>query len=561
MSLLVETTVKVSLILVFALALMPLVGRRSAALRHVVLSVAITCAAVVPFAGLVTPSWHLPVRVVSVLPDAIVPIGARPEASVVLARELWIREAAPAETDALSLVGAALMTIWVGGAAFGVVVLLYGLARLGRMTSRAERIADATWVDHAEVLRREFGFRRPVVLLQSSHPTLLVTWGLIRPKVSLPAVAQTWRADRVSLVLSHELAHVRRGDWIVQLTAELLRALYWFNPLCWMACTRLRQESEQACDDVVLNRGVEGSEYATHLVEIARDLQEHRTWLPVLAMAHTSGFERRVRAMLNVRLNRRPVSRSVCSAIFVAWLGVTIPIAGLAAAQTAFARFAGSVADPQNGLLPGVTLMLTNVQTNARHEVRSDHTGRYEFTGLAPGEYLLETRLPGFSVLYGKLTLAGQNVEQDLTLQVGTLQETVTVRASASQGETSSPLDPRVQEEIERKKILRAAAKCPGVPNRSGPAIGGNLRAPMKIADAKPVYPDALRIAGVGGTVVLSGRIGTEGRLDELNVVSASHADLASAAVEAVQQWQFDSTLLNCVAVEVGITVTVHFEQ
>ena len=96
------------------------------------------------------------------------------------------------------------------------------------------------------------GCDRPVTLLQSSHPSLLVTWGLARPKMILPSAAGAWTDERARVVLSHELAHIRRGDWIVQLSAELLRAFYWFNPLLWVACRQLRLESEHACDDEVM---------------------------------------------------------------------------------------------------------------------------------------------------------------------------------------------------------------------------------------------------------------------------------------------------------------------
>ncbi len=78
---------------------------------------------------------------------------------------------------------------------------------------------------------RELGIRSPVRLLESDHPSLLVTWGFVRPKVIIPRVARTWSDDRIAVVLRHELAHIRRGDWLVQIGGELLRAIYWFNPL------------------------------------------------------------------------------------------------------------------------------------------------------------------------------------------------------------------------------------------------------------------------------------------------------------------------------------------
>jgi beta-lactamase regulating signal transducer with metallopeptidase domain len=144
------------------------------------------------------------------------------------------------------------------------------------------------WSEVAVELSEGYGLKRPIALLQSDHPSLLVTWGIARPKVILPVSAQAWPDDRIRVVLTHELAHISRGDWLVQVSAELLRAIYWFNPLLWIACRRLRLESEHACDDEVMRRGVGGPDYAGHLVELARALHQRRhIWFPA-AMARPS---------------------------------------------------------------------------------------------------------------------------------------------------------------------------------------------------------------------------------------------------------------------------------
>ena len=129
-----------------------------------------------------------------------------------------------------------------------------------------------------------------------------VTWGLLRPRVLLPACATQWSEERKRLVLAHELAHVHRADWFVHLAAKLACAVYWFNPLFWMAYNRLCRESEQACDDAVLKLGVDRRDYATHLLEIARALSVDRGLGTALAMARPSNIERRFRALLDARL-------------------------------------------------------------------------------------------------------------------------------------------------------------------------------------------------------------------------------------------------------------------
>ena len=138
---------------------------------------------------------------------------------------------------------------------------------------------------------------------------MLATWGVVSPAIILPAGAEDWGQDRVDAVLHHELAHILRADWVVAITAHMLRAIYWINPLLWIACRQLRLEGERACDDIVLTAGISGAEYATHLLDVARESARPRhPWSPAIAIAHHSMLEGRIRAMLNARVNREPLS-------------------------------------------------------------------------------------------------------------------------------------------------------------------------------------------------------------------------------------------------------------
>jgi beta-lactamase regulating signal transducer with metallopeptidase domain len=91
----------------------------------------------------------------------------------------------------------------------------------------------------------------------------------LRPALLLPAGAEDWPDQRLRVVLHHELAHVQRNDWMIQIIAELVRAAYWFNPICWMTIRRLVRESEHACDDMALNCGISGNDYAEQLLAVA----------------------------------------------------------------------------------------------------------------------------------------------------------------------------------------------------------------------------------------------------------------------------------------------------
>ncbi len=86
------------------------------------------------------------------------------------------------------------------GAGISALILIVGLGRLAWVASSARRVDGGRWTAAAAEIAREYGLRRPVALLQSDHPALLVTWGFISPKVILPRTAQDWTDARIRVV-------------------------------------------------------------------------------------------------------------------------------------------------------------------------------------------------------------------------------------------------------------------------------------------------------------------------------------------------------------------------
>ena len=553
----------VTLLVLCALICTAALRRRSAAVRHWVLAAAIACAAVLPVLQPLVPQWPAG----RVAATAFMPMNF-PKARAVRAQpsaDTTIQQT-PDEQPA-----GIWRPVWVAGIALSMFGLAVGFLRLRWLASRARVIHGGRWYAAAQDAARQIGLRRRVTLLQSSHPSLLVTWGALRPKIILPDGAEDWPDERVRTVLLHEIAHIKRGDWVWQIAAEALRAVYWFNPILWLAGRQLRQESERACDDVVLQLGVSPSEYAAHLLAVARVTALNRRAIfpqfPAPAMVQPSSLERRIVTMLKPNIDRRPASAWGRVAAGSGILMVAASIAVLAAAAQAVATFSGSVVDPMSLGVPRVTLVLTHQQTKAKHEVRSDEKGMFEVAGLPAGVYDLEAKLPGFAMLTGQVQLSGLDVQRTLKLELGALQETVTVRHSASQPPPPPPPPPR-------PPSRGASGGVPGgVPGGVADGVGGaqskpcspstaggNIRPPAKIRDVRPQYPAHLAANGIGGTVFLEARIGTEGYVKDVTVVETPHADLAKAAADAVRHWQFTPTLLNCVRTDVTMMVRVTFE-
>lgn len=261
--------------------------------------------------------------------------------------------------------------------------------------------------------------------------------------------------------------------------------------------------------------------------------------------------------MLNARLNRRPLTRAVRLTIAAALAALTVPIAAIA--QNQFSTFSGTVTDETNRYLPDTRLVLirTNSASTAKYEVKSDATGHFEFVGLQAGDYKLLVDQRGFTPLADLVTISGADVTRRITLHLASLEESITM--------TTMPGPPDANRE-QRQQLARLKAQamrqkveaaCAAGPTPGD--VGGNIAVPFKLVDVKPVYPEQLKTDGIGGLVTLDAVIATDGTVRDVKTIAAESPDLERAAIDAVRQWEFSTTYLNCTPVEVRMKVTAKF--
>ena len=288
--------------------------RGSAAARHLVWCLALGGATALPLLALVVPGWKP--AFLAVLRPAETAWGMVP--------------AAPA-LPSLSL-AMALAVVWAGGAAVVLARLALGLRAAARLARHAEVVDDPAWTGLLERLGQAMEVGRPVTLLRSTEAAMPLTWGARRPSILLPAEADAWPEERRRVVLLHELAHVARRDCLVQTLAMVCCAAYWFHPGAWWAARKMREEREQACDDRVLAAGARASDYAGHLLDVARAYRAP-VCAAAIAMAAPSQLEGRVRAVLEPRRDRRAVTRKTGAVCAGAVLLASLPLAAVSPSE------------------------------------------------------------------------------------------------------------------------------------------------------------------------------------------------------------------------------------
>ncbi|HMC10946.1 MAG TPA: M56 family metallopeptidase, partial [Pirellulaceae bacterium] len=202
-----------------------------------------------------------------------------------------------------------LFLTWLTGACLAIVPTCLGLASLRRLGRNSQTVTSGPLFVALQRATRQLATQWPVQLLTSADRSMPMTWGFWRPTILLPTVAESWSRDRLQVVLLHELAHVERGDCLVQFIGQIARAVYWFNPLAWIAVRQIRIEQEQASDDFVLCRGFNAPDYAEHLLAVSAWCSPASGYSLALAIASPSKLERRLVSILNPQQNRRPLSR------------------------------------------------------------------------------------------------------------------------------------------------------------------------------------------------------------------------------------------------------------
>jgi len=308
--------------------------------------------------------------------------------------------------------------------------------------------------------------------------------------------------------------------------------------LCWFAARRMRAESERACDDAALRMGCRPSTYADHLVSIARTFNPQ----PAIPMAAMSQLESRVKSVLDPSAKRFSAGRRHWAVAACITLCAAIPLATLTSGQqppAGNADLSGIVTDPTGARVPNASVIASNPGAGNREIATTDDAGAFAFHSIPAGQYMLEVRSPGFDI-YQQNNLAveaGTPVVLNPKLSVGRVTEKMSVVAEGT---------PRPQ--------LRSS----GPPVRV--RVGGNVEAARLISSVKPVYPADLQAQGIEGTVLVDAAISKDGVPLSLAVRNtAASREFADAALDAIRQWRYSSTLLNGEPVEVLTTITIDF--
>lgn len=192
-----------------------------------------------------------------------------------------------------------------------------------RCWARRFSLADAGSVVGVTSLDEEAADLGPrVALVRGDAGAMPVCWGIVRPRIMLPADAVEWTRELRRVVLRHEVAHIEQRDALSDLLGRVVVALLWFHPAAWLVFAQIRIEREQACDERVIDSGIDPVSYGQQLLALARRLRPADA--AVAAIADRRDVETRITALLRADGRRHAVGAGAAAAAAIALVALPV---------------------------------------------------------------------------------------------------------------------------------------------------------------------------------------------------------------------------------------------
>ncbi len=391
--------------------------------------------------------------------------------------------------------------------------LLFGVldARRVRFALEAGSDADQRAVDGA---RRRLEVAQRIVAVRAPDGAAPFTVGWRRPVVALPTALD---AGALEVAALHEVAHIRRSDYAWHAAQRAVSAVFAAHPLVWALGRGLDLDRERAADAAVLEAGADRRTYADLLFSFAT--------LPAPSLAlgaarGSSSLKSRIDAM------KRPLSLAHSRRLgFIGRLAGLAALALTVAGATVYATpseapsapvvrtVEGLVVDADTRLpIVGANVLITGATLGASMGAATGPDGRYTVLNVPDGDLVVQVTAPGFE--WRAVNLADGQTELNVALTVGNVPPPPPAPPSAGQ---SAPAP----------DIFQVAEVQPQL-------VGG-----LAALQARVVYPQEARDAGIEGQVVVQFVVNEQGRVQDAVVLRSPDEMLSRAALEAVNGSEF----------------------
>lgn len=199
-----------------------------------------------------------------------------------------------------------IVLLWFFGASLFLLRLLGNISYVFYLRNRLNFPVDEYWQEQLDGLRQKLNIDYPISLMESALVRSPLVLGYLKPMILFPIGAiNRLEIHEVEAILAHELAHVMRHDYLINILQNVIEAIFYFHPAVWWLSSQIRIERENCCDDIAITICGNAMIYARALVSV----QEMAYYSPQLALAF-AGSSRKKHLLLRVqRILNQPKSK------------------------------------------------------------------------------------------------------------------------------------------------------------------------------------------------------------------------------------------------------------
>lgn len=210
-----------------------------------------------------------------------------------------------------------IVLLWMIGVGFFILRLFGGLAYVQRLKYHRVHHLSAYWQDKVSTLAKKIPTPKIPVLVESASVKVPMVIGYVKPFILLPigAINQLGAAD-IEAIIAHELAHISRNDFLINILLSFIEVLFYFHPAVWWISGNIRLERENCCDDIAIRVCGNSLTYAKALVR----LQELEAYAPGFAMPFTGQKNQllnRIKRILNQPQNKSAIVEKLTATCFL----------------------------------------------------------------------------------------------------------------------------------------------------------------------------------------------------------------------------------------------------
>lgn len=177
----------------------------------------------------------------------------------------------------------ALVNLWIIGAILFMFKFGGSLAELRSLSLKPKQTIEGNWQNALIDFSKKLKIKQTIKLFQSNFVDSPVTYGIFKPTILIPAgLIFQMSPSQIEAIIAHELAHIKRYDYLVNLMQSAMEVIFFFHPVFWYINSIIKTEREHACDDAAIQVGVSARDLAEALVVIVNHAKQTQ---PQLALA------------------------------------------------------------------------------------------------------------------------------------------------------------------------------------------------------------------------------------------------------------------------------------